>query len=49
MYDRITCPFCGGTIEVNAQWDRGDCDTCGATYREGFVALDDSDNEMIGV
>ena len=46
MDDYMTCPFCGGTITISAQWDRGDCDTCGAHYQEGFVTLIDESEEV---
>ncbi len=37
MGDFMICPFCGGTIFIDAGWDEGCCDTCPAVYKNGKV------------
>lgn len=37
MYDMMICPICGGNIEIDATHDRGQCNTCFATYVDGEI------------
>ena len=45
MDDEKICPFCGGTIFINAGWDEGCCDTCQAVYKDGKIY--ESEEDMI--
>jgi len=46
-HDTMICPFCGGNILIDAVWDEGDCDTCGAIYTQGeLIPPEDEDEEV---
>ena len=37
MGDYMICPYCGGHMLIDAEWDEGQCDTCQAVYKDGQI------------